>query len=572
MTSAPGLASILSAKSDRLAPWRIWMTVVPSPRGTLTPPIDGACISSNSMRLARLDLRARPGRPPPRPKAPWVPPRPPGPPRKPPPPPGRPPKPPPAPAPPPPGRAPAATGTGATARRDAHRDGPPPSGRASCPGSGGRHRGADRPHRHAAAGTAGTGARAALRTRHPLAGGEGVVAGARRGLAGAAHALARGERVVARARGARAGCARAGSALAGATLTGGGGHGRGGLRGAERPEPGRRSRSRGGPGPPARAAGGRSAGRGRGRPGPACRRRRGGCRRGGPPEPTEPPAAAGPAAGGRACSRRGGLLWRGAFLAAAGAAALGASAGNFSLYRRTTGVSIVELALLTYSPMPLRRSRRTLLVTPSSLASALTRTLDTFLLSRSVLCCADRRYSWGVLIAEYSSGAHQRQTRFRFLLSDGGSCSWALTQSVDRGVVGRRAAAQRAPERPAADGEVEARDDRVQRGATPRSTALGVRHDDRDAVRAGPEDHSQECRPAIRPTTPDAGAHRVPGPESSPVGPHQSTAYGRWGASSVRSGAAAAPSVSGRMSIRQPVSLAASRAFWPSRPMASESW
>ena len=30
--------------------------------------------------------------------------------------------------------------------------------------------------------------------------------------------------------------------------------------------------------------------------------------------------------------------------------------------------------------------------------------------------------------------------------------------------------------------------------------------------------------------------------------------------------------VSGRMSIRQPVSLAASRAFWPSLPMASDSW
>ena len=33
-----------------------------------------------------------------------------------------------------------------------------------------------------------------------------------------------------------------------------------------------------------------------------------------------------------------------------------------------------------------------------------------------------------------------------------------------------------------------------------------------------------------------------------------------------------ANSVSERMSIRQPVSRAASRAFWPSRPIASESW
>jgi hypothetical protein len=31
-------------------------------------------------------------------------------------------------------------------------------------------------------------------------------------------------------------------------------------------------------------------------------------------------------------------------------------------------------------------------------------------------------------------------------------------------------------------------------------------------------------------------------------------------------------SVSGRMSIRHPVNLAASRAFWPSRPMARDSW
>ncbi|MEY9942437.1 hypothetical protein ABH932_007226 [Streptacidiphilus sp. MAP5-52] len=36
--------------------------------------------------------------------------------------------------------------------------------------------------------------------------------------------------------------------------------------------------------------------------------------------------------------------------------------------------------------------------------------------------------------------------------------------------------------------------------------------------------------------------------------------------------AASSPSVSGRMSIRHPVSRAARRAFWPSLPMASDSW
>jgi hypothetical protein len=61
-------------------------------------------------------------------------------------------------------------------------------------------------------------------------------------------------------------------------------------------------------------------------------------------------------------------------------AGAGVSTGNFSWYRRTTGASTVEDADLTYSPMPLRRSRRTLLVTPTSLASALTRTFATFLL------------------------------------------------------------------------------------------------------------------------------------------------------------------------------------------------
>lgn len=36
--------------------------------------------------------------------------------------------------------------------------------------------------------------------------------------------------------------------------------------------------------------------------------------------------------------------------------------------------------------------------------------------------------------------------------------------------------------------------------------------------------------------------------------------------------AGSATAVSGRMSMRHPVSRAASRAFWPSRPMASDNW
>lgn len=140
-----------------------------------------------------------------------------------------------------------------------------------------------------------------------------------------------------------------------------------------------------------------------------------------------------------------------------------------------------------------------------------------------------------------------------------------------RGDVRAGAGSQRAAERLAADGEVETRDARVQPGAAPRATAPGV-GDDGQAELPLPENHSQECRPAIRPTTPDARAHRARWPESSPVGPHQSTAYAGPGVSPGPAAGAAASSVSARMSMRQPVSLAASRAFWPSRPMARDSW
>ncbi len=198
MTSEPGFASILSAKSEIDAPRRRRM-ILPLPRGTLTPPSDGASRISNSCRFVRFDLRCL-LLPPPLPKAPAVPP--PGPRPRPPPPPGRgPPKPPPGappgrwkPPPAPPGR-----------RRDRHR----------------RHRGAgsrrrrrdDRPPAPAGrgAGTRRAGARS-LRARdvagaralaHALRARERVVARTRLGGA-LAHALRARERVVAGTRGAGA--------------------------------------------------------------------------------------------------------------------------------------------------------------------------------------------------------------------------------------------------------------------------------------------------------------------------------------------------------------------------------
>ena len=72
-----------------------------------TPPIDGACMLSNSWRRCFFDFRPRDGRPPGRPNAPWVPLRP---------------------RPPPPGRA------APDAARRRRRRGPPPRGRRRRPG------------------------------------------------------------------------------------------------------------------------------------------------------------------------------------------------------------------------------------------------------------------------------------------------------------------------------------------------------------------------------------------------------------------------------------------------------
>ena len=104
----------------------------------------------------------------------------------------------------------------------------------------------------------------------------------------------------------------------------------------------------------------------------------------------------------------------GAVFLAAAFLAPASGAGGFSWTRRTTGASMVELADLTNSPISLRCASSVLLDTPSSLASSWTRTLATFLLLWSASReGADRRQCRGVLIAEYSSGAHQRQTRSR---------------------------------------------------------------------------------------------------------------------------------------------------------------
>jgi hypothetical protein len=122
-------------------------------------------------------------------------------------------------------------------------------------------------------------------------------------------------------------------------------------------------------------------------------------------------AEAGGAAGAAGVAVLAAAFFAGAFLS---------SSGNVWVALRTTGASIVELAVLTYSPMLLRWAISVLLSVPSSLASALTRTFATFLLFLvRARTGADRRYCWGELIAEFSSGAHQRQTHFQSTDTDG---------------------------------------------------------------------------------------------------------------------------------------------------------
>lgn len=110
-------------------------------------------------------------------------------------------------------------------------------------------------------------------------------------------------------------------------------------------------------------------------------------------------AGAGACAGGAAAAGAAGAgAWAGAMgAAAAGAAGAGAAGaagaeadgagaaaaglGKVSRTLRSTGDSMVDDGDLTYSPSALKCAIRDLLSVPSSLASALTRTFATFLLS-----------------------------------------------------------------------------------------------------------------------------------------------------------------------------------------------
>lgn len=106
----------------------------------------------------------------------------------------------------------------------------------------------------------------------------------------------------------------------------------------------------------------------------------------------------------------------------------------------------------------------------------------------------------------------------------------------------------------------------VQRGTAAGEPAVGV--DDEDAVH---HDHPQQIGSCASLPTPHAGAGRRRGRSRGQAyrspGPGPSVAPGAPAAGPAGSGA-----VSLRMSMRHPVRRAASRAFCPSLPIASESW
>lgn len=105
-------------------------------------------------------------------------------------------------------------------------------------------------------------------------------------------------------------------------------------------------------------------------------------------------------------------------------------------------------------------------------------------------------------------------------------------------------------------------------GSASRREAAWIGHDP-GTVRCDLHRHTQQHRLLNSAPAPHTGADR------SAHSVHQSTpcpAVLRPGAGQPRASGSACASVSGRMSIRQPVRRAARRAFCPSRPMARESW
>lgn len=321
------------------------------------------------------------------------------------------------------------------------------------------------------------------------------------------------------------------------------------------------------------------------------------------------------AAGRDACAGEGadgleGVALRGAPGFAAVLPALPPGPCSASVNLRTTGASIVEDAERTNSPSSWSLAMTTLLSTPNSLASSYTRTLATSLLlgpgyRRTVAT------SWA-----YSSRTHRVliaiSTYFRLAryLTARGSVPYFSFVSLCRlldvppetGGVERSLDPEGPWERPAANRLIE-----TDHGGMHISTPAGQRtaiignafapdhHDAQQIVlgRSLPASHTGSLRahPVMRParhaqvylpapTSPLRGKNRTvvvlihTAPALRQRGPariHSTVPAGPGRAGQSRS-VPCSCSVSGRMSMRQPVRRAARRAFCPSLPIASESW
>jgi hypothetical protein len=273
--------------------------------------------------------------------------------------------------------------------------------------------------------------------------------------------------------------------------------------------------------------------------------------------------AAGAAAGaGVGVAAGAGALAAADFFAGAGAA------GMASRSRRATGGSIVDEADLTNSPISLSLFRTSLLVTPSSFASSWTRTFDTSLLSWSGAGC-NRTVSasgtrsclraHGVCILELpvcsTGGGHRR--------------SFDRHERTQRSQVQRTGYAQCSRQRLGPLGAVQALLARVEACASTWQSTTDVRdsspgdRDDPNQVRRGGSIAASHAHS-------NNGARRHGRTAHGRVYPvaHPSTSAALGGGEP----GAIPIAASDRMSMRQPVRRAARRAFWPSRPIASDSW
>jgi hypothetical protein len=262
---------------------------------------------------------------------------------------------------------------------------------------------------------------------------------------------------------------------------------------------------------------------------------------------------------------------------------------NASLSLRTTGASIVEDAERTNSPISLSLAMTALLSTPNSLASSYTRTFATALPLLGPATRTLSRPGQRVLRPASASAVHRRMLIGRSLQSQ------PLPSVQPQGQRPRTASVQQLasrrmppgiprPCRPAVPPAGEARAERLgDAGLVPSMPGSGAgMHPGQEAARRRRERSHFPLPPrgSARIWPRGLRTRRKSGSESAP--PSQpayragaASAPGRAPGSSSSGPAEAATgpasAVSARMSMRQPVSRAASRTFCPSFPIASES-